>query len=317
MVDQTIHLKPENVIEIAKDTLKPAGWRCEWILSPNTHCSIILGSWNTYFKHLLRHAQYECKKTGKYICHLPRCSLPTGANPSFQHLSDHIESSHMSRASLYCPFRGCEAVVFSRGASQLDNHFKERHPDLLNKVITIPSDVVLPLSVPYFPFPHDPPSLPSHPILGCLIVPAVRGTRIRHIEGPPLSQVSQTSQTSRRKRLKLHQMVEEEDTSSESSIFFDDLERQLDKNGQFNETIGCILRMVTKPRFDVSRPQPILDPTQFSLKPPPKSFQYDVFSDRFDEMVREATLKVNAPISPQASNRTHRAQTAGTRDPEG
>lgn len=81
-------------------------------------------------------------------------------------------------------------------------------------------------------------------------------------------------------------MVEEQDTSSESSIFFDDLERQLDKNGEFNGTIGCILRMVTGPRLDVSRPQPILDPTQFSLKTPPKSFQYDVFSERFDKMER-------------------------------
>ena len=50
---QTIHLSPENVVEISKNTLKPSGWKCEWIVSStNTHssCSIVLGSWNAYFK---------------------------------------------------------------------------------------------------------------------------------------------------------------------------------------------------------------------------------------------------------------------------
>ena len=51
---QTIHLKPENVLEIAKNMLKPAGWKCEWIISSSSHsqaaCSIVLGSWNAYLK---------------------------------------------------------------------------------------------------------------------------------------------------------------------------------------------------------------------------------------------------------------------------
>lgn len=194
-------------------------------------------------------------------------------------------------------------MAFSRGASQLENHFKETHSDLLNKVITVPSDLVLPISVPYFPSPPDlPPPLPSHPILGCLFIPAVRGTRIRHVDGPPLSQASP------RKRLKLHQLVEEEETLSElPSIFFDDFEKQFDKNGQFKGTIGCVLGQIAGPRFDVARPQPILDPTQYGPKSPPISIHYSVFSDRFDEMERAAAPKVNVivPISTQASSTMH------------
>ena len=52
---QTIQLSPENVAEIARNTLKPSGWKCEWIISsssklPPAACSIVLGSWNAYLK---------------------------------------------------------------------------------------------------------------------------------------------------------------------------------------------------------------------------------------------------------------------------
>jgi len=52
---QTIYLRPENVLEIAKNTLKATGWKCEWIVSSSnlqsrTACSIVLGSWNAYLK---------------------------------------------------------------------------------------------------------------------------------------------------------------------------------------------------------------------------------------------------------------------------
>lgn len=272
----------------------------------------------------------KISKTGKYVCDLPRCNLPTkGANTSFDQLRDHIENSHMSRSSLYCPFRGlclakflisisllnsllqigCEGVGFFRGASQLEIHFRERHADLLNKVITLPSDLVLPMSLPYSPIPHDlPPPLPSHPMLGCLVVPAVRGTRIRHLEGLPLSQVSQTSVTSPRKRLRLHQQVEEETLSEESSFFFDDFEKQVDENGEFIGAMKCVLGLAAGPRFDVARPQPSLDPTQFGLKTPPTSIHYEVFSNRFDEMERTMAPRVNIPIVPistQTSSTMH------------
>ena len=52
---QTIQLSPENVAEIARNTLKPSGWKCEWIISSTSNhspaaCSIVLGSWNAYLK---------------------------------------------------------------------------------------------------------------------------------------------------------------------------------------------------------------------------------------------------------------------------
>ena len=198
-------------------------------------------------------------------------------------------------------------MAFARGAFQLDNHFRETHADFLNKVITIPSDFLLPLSVPSPPVPLDlPPPLPKHPTL---FLPAVRGTRIRYMEGPPLSQASYTSQASPRKRLRLHHPVEEETSSGASSIFFEDLEKtQIDEKGECKEPLRCVLEPVAGPRYDVARPQPILDPTQFGLKSPPVSIHYEVFSNRFEEMERAMAPKVNLPtlpISTQASSTMH------------
>jgi hypothetical protein len=109
--------------------------------------------------------------------------------------------------------------------------------------------------------------------------------------------------------LRLHQPVEEEDNLSEaSSIFFDDLEKQLDKNGEFKGAITCVLGLTAGPHFDVARPQPILDPAQFGLKTPPMSIHYEVFSDRFDEMEKAIASKVNVPmvpISTQTSSTMH------------
>ena len=197
-------------------------------------------------------------------------------------------------------------MAFARGAFQLVNHFRETHADLLKKVITIPSNLLLPMSVPHSPIPIDlPPPLPKHPTL---LLPAVRGTRIRHLEGPPLSQASQashasyTSQASQRKRLRLHHLVEEETSSQASSIIFEDLEKtQIDKNGECKEPLRYVLELVAGPRFDVARPQPILDPTQFGLKSPPVSIHYEVFSDRFDEMERAMPSKVNMSIVPKST----------------
>jgi hypothetical protein len=98
--------------------------------------------------------------------------------------------------------------------------------------------------------------------------------------------------------LRLHQLVEEEASSDASSIFFNDLEKQLDKNGEFKGSIKCVLGLVAGPRFDVARPQPILDATQFGLKTPPKSIHYQVFSDRLDEMERTMAPKSNTPTVP-------------------
>ena len=166
------------------------------------------------------------------------------------------------------------------------------------------------MSVPYPPIPLDlPPPLPRQPML---VLPAVRGSRIRHLEGPSLSQasqISQASQASPRKRLRLHQLIEEESFTEASSIFFEDLEKtQIDQDGVCDEPIQCVLGLVAEPRFDVARPQPILDPTQFGLKSPPVSIHYEVFSKRFDEMERAMASKVNMPIVPistQTSSTMH------------
>lgn len=91
-------------------------------------------------------------------------------------------------------------------------------------------------------------------------------------------------------------------------MIFEDLDSQFDNNGEPKEPIKCVIGLVAGPRFDVARPQPILDPTQFGLKPPPLSIHYEVFSNRFDETERAKTSKVNmsiVPISTQTSSTMH------------
>lgn len=39
----------ERLIDLAKDTLQPAGYICEW-QDRTTKCSVVLGSWNAYWK---------------------------------------------------------------------------------------------------------------------------------------------------------------------------------------------------------------------------------------------------------------------------
>jgi hypothetical protein len=52
---ETIQLSPEKVAELARNTLKPSGWKCEWVISSSSKhspaaCSVVLGSWNAYLK---------------------------------------------------------------------------------------------------------------------------------------------------------------------------------------------------------------------------------------------------------------------------
>jgi len=53
MHTSAVMLRPGNILEIAKDVVRPSGWNCEWnVSSPQkpSPCKITLSSWDSYMK---------------------------------------------------------------------------------------------------------------------------------------------------------------------------------------------------------------------------------------------------------------------------
>lgn len=53
MHTSVVKLRPENIVELAKDVIRPAGWRCEWniaALQKPVQCRIVLNSWSAYLQ---------------------------------------------------------------------------------------------------------------------------------------------------------------------------------------------------------------------------------------------------------------------------
>jgi len=50
MHTSVVMLRPGNIVEIAKGVLRPSGWNCEWNISSQQPCKIMLSSWDGYMK---------------------------------------------------------------------------------------------------------------------------------------------------------------------------------------------------------------------------------------------------------------------------
>ncbi|KAF5327042.1 hypothetical protein D9619_004875 [Psilocybe cf. subviscida] len=50
-----VKLGLDTVLQVAKDTIKPGGWTCEWNVAPDLktpeYCRLVLNSWTSYFKY--------------------------------------------------------------------------------------------------------------------------------------------------------------------------------------------------------------------------------------------------------------------------
>ncbi|KAF8159799.1 hypothetical protein B0H34DRAFT_704880 [Crassisporium funariophilum] len=291
-----VQLKQENIIEIARNTLKPSGWRCEWVSGVSNSqnvCGIVLGCWSAYLKHLLHHAHIHHKKTTKWECRLPRCNLPLRGCSTFVDLKSHIENSHMSRIPIYCPIRGCEGTGSFTRHVQLEGHFMTTHCDLLNKIVDLPSEVLLPGYGPFHPPTSNPiPPLPVRIFAGTAIIPPVKSVR-RHALGSNRVE-AQPPPASPKKRMRLNNLSTLRDPATElPSITFDNLEEQRDDDGEYIGNVGlsCVLGRKVEFTTDLARPQEILDPLSFGLRTPPVSILYGAFSKHLEEM-EQAEVKV-------------------------
>ena len=53
MHTSVVKLRPETIVDLAKDVIRPAGWSCEWniaALQKPVQCKIVLNSWNAYLQ---------------------------------------------------------------------------------------------------------------------------------------------------------------------------------------------------------------------------------------------------------------------------
>lgn len=289
MHTSVVTLRPGNIVEIAKDVLRPSGWNCEWnVSSPQkpSPCKITLSSWDGYLKHLLQHSQHQSRGT-TFSCRLPRCNIPAGLPiNSYDELVTHFQHSHLNRVHLYCPVKDCASPSVSR-PSLLEGHFLDCHPELVNQSITLPSNILLPSWRPYFPLSGDPPPLPTEVVPGSILVPAVAGTgpgqpRPRT---PHLSDQRSEIMTlgSPKKRPRLSRSDNEGVIRENTLLTFDDLPNQLDTQGDYirNINMDCIIRN-QDPSLDVARPQPPLDPDVFVHKTPKISIHYASFAEKME-----------------------------------
>ncbi|KAF8899610.1 hypothetical protein CPB84DRAFT_1130285 [Gymnopilus junonius] len=162
----------------------------------------------------------------------------------------------------------------------LESHFKESHPDLLNKTVHVPSPFLLPLWRPFSPLHHDPLPLPTHVPPGLTLIPPVKGSWRTQPRTPRRIEEAKIASPKRKKHGPQIPDVKadvKEDAEHEE-IEFEDLPKQLDSGGSYawEAERECVLQSVGPP-VDVARPQPILDPNIFGYRIPRKSILYDAF----------------------------------------
>ncbi|KAF9477765.1 hypothetical protein BDN70DRAFT_880778 [Pholiota conissans] len=282
MHTSVVKLRPETIVDLAKDVIRPAGWSCEWniaALQKPVQCKIVLNSWNAYLQHLLRHCRQSKGPHGKDLaCRLPRCNIPAGLTiSSYPELARHVQT-HLSRAQLMCPIKDCSSYGFTRPAL-LEDHFRETHADFINMEVPKSSPFLLPTWRPFLPDRSvKPPALPKTILPGTILIPPIRGTVRRatlesqesldSIESFMGSQ-SLSPRKRPRKQLDMHEPEPEEEP--EPNFFFDDLP-------EFDRKLEdiAVIRPIG-PLLDVARPQDILDPKEFGNRPLKGTILYDNF----------------------------------------
>ena len=89
MHTSVVKLRPENILEIAKDVIRPTAWYCEWNtagLQKPVMCRTALNSWNAYLQVFCRRAFCLFFATYKVVA-------PT------QHLVYHCQQIKVSRTT--------------------------------------------------------------------------------------------------------------------------------------------------------------------------------------------------------------------------
>lgn len=282
-------ISSDSITDIAQNMLIPSGLKCEWVTNGREPCSSVLASWKALKKHYMGHACQSPKSQKSYIlCHIKKCNAQV--HPSLGSLRMHIELSHMARTNLPCPVDSCPKDISYRPGN-IKGHFQDEHKDLDGQTLNIPSKILRPLWLPFYPNPSSMtlPDLPKNPAPGCALVTAspagVRGTDLSTLD-IRMSSPSLTLPPRRPTRRQIPRIneLEESQLTTESSIQFDDIPvlSITDCGGFYRFPIWRRPKMFN---VDVARAQRMID---VPFQEPPTSILFDAFAKRVDELEQAA-----------------------------
>lgn len=261
----------DGIINLARDTLQPALFSCEWI-----RCNAELNSWNMLKQHLQIHCA-EPTEQGIYKCQFPLCA---GRDHASQHgLLQHIQLSHLSRTSVSCPIIGC-SEHFMRSQSLLPEHIRNEHTILFEGHLDQVN--LKQLRKPITPSPHHLSNLPPSDMdfYQMLFLPVSRAHWSKTQKQPSSSQT-----THRWVKIGGRQGSVEEQMDVDQQHF--DLNLRSNTNlidlPQLSEYI--LRSKPEEPMKQLSRPQYIISPPLREKTPPP-STGYHALQAQFEELER-------------------------------
>lgn len=264
-------LSKDDLLALACNAIKPTP--CEW-----EGCQTLLNSWQTLLKHLLRHCAHVSQQDGMYRCQLSRCS--GRLHSSLHALKLHVELSHLSRVSLPCPIRDCDAV-FAR-VPQLQTHFEETHRKDFGD--HVPAHAIIPQASPAIPTSLVPPPLlsssdvPSHTMMVSVISSKCRASQMS-LDG-----------TSRLPRKWSRLNAQDGEDEVHDDIVFGDLPSLTLSKGSVDPVTVEVSKQPVDVRAQLSRPQPVIYPP-ISTDDVADSILYPIFSRRVDRLVVDGILK--------------------------
>lgn len=266
-------LSRDELLALACNAIKPTP--CEW-----EGCQIVLNSWQTLLKHLLRHCAYVSQQDGMYHCKFSRCA---GRLHSSRHaLKSHVELSHLSRVSLPCPIQGCNAE-FVR-VPLLETHFEEVHRKDFGD--HVPAHAIVHQATPAIPTTLVPPLSPLS-----LVVPSytmmVSVTCSKRRAGQ--TSLNGTSRLPR-KWSRLNAQDDSDEDENHNDIVFNDLPSVQLRKGSVDPVTVEVSKKSLDVQAQLSRPQPVISPP-ISTDDVPDSILYPTFSRRVDKLVADGILK--------------------------
>ncbi|KAI6112733.1 hypothetical protein F5141DRAFT_1109355 [Pisolithus sp. B1] len=257
-------LSKDDLLSLACNAINPTP--CEW-----EGCQIVLNSQQTLFKHLLRHCSYVSQQ-------FSRCS--GRLHSSLHVLKLHVELSHLTRVSLPCPIRDCDAV-FVR-VPQLETHFEETHRKDFGD--HVPAHAIIPQAFPTIPTGLVPP-----PSLSSSDVPSHTMT-VSVISSKRCASQTSLDGTSRLPRKWSRLDAQDDDDKVHDDIIFGDLPSLALSKGSADLVTVEVSKKPADVQAQLSRPQPVISPP-ISTDDVADSILYPVFSRRVDRLVVDGILR--------------------------
>ncbi|KAH7926440.1 hypothetical protein BV22DRAFT_1063046 [Leucogyrophana mollusca] len=261
----------DHVLTIAQHVSKPNP--CEW-----EGCRVVLNCWNNLSKHLHQHCAEVQIKEDAYECGYSRCA--GRLHSAISELKNHINQSHLSRISLYCPVRDCNEA-FPRPAL-LTSHFDTYHHNLFGVPLSCAYIHFSPTACPTRrkPFPPAPPPLLSNSFSA---VPLCVTTLSRRRHDNPSS-----GELIGRKWSRME--VQDEDGEDDRHIAFSDLRHPQVPCHSSPESIDVVVRKALPGATErLARPQPMEQPPVRDVVPR-ETMLYCTFYRKVEQLMSDGVL---------------------------